>query len=859
MQKKLRCKSSRKLRGIPFKLFLTVKLSFLLMTVACMQVSASAISQKLSLSVEKAPMEQVIKMIKKRSGYQFIYNNELLRQAKPVTMNVSEGTLDQILTECFENQPMTYSLVGKTIVVKPKMAEPLKTEPKAEVLKQEIKGKVSDEKGEVLPGVSILVKGTQQGTISNVDGTFTLEVEDKNPVLVFSFVGYLPKEVTVGTQTSLDVILQVDNKALEEVVVIGYGTAKKSDLAGSVASISEASIKQMPVTSMEQAMQGRMPGVQVQQSSGQPGAGISIRVRGASSIAGGNEPLYVIDGLPQYNDDSKLANGMATINPADIATIEVLKDAASTAIYGSRGSNGVVMITTKTGRVGKPVISYESSVGIQSIRKKLDMMNAQEYLDYTKQYYANSNLEIPGELANYNGTTETDWQDEVFRTAVFSNNNLSIAGGSDKTKYYLSTGYLEQEGIVENTGYKRASMRLNLDSKVTERFSIQGRMTISHGIQNGFSPGLGDNARNFGKSGIGSTLQSLPVAPIYKPDGSFAGSQFFSFNAVDNENPVAFAKRAVDRNTTTRAQGGVDFRVELAKNLTNNTRIFGDFYQTRKDLYFPLVLQVASSGIGFAQLGNYDKLSVLVEDYLEYKADLTDNINLDVVAGVSLQKDRNNTTDLEGSGFGSDDLKNYNFVSAASTSKPVTNVTEQTIASAFGRVRLSLFNKFLLSASLRRDGASVFAENNKYGVFPSVSGAWKLSEEAFLTDATWISNAKLRASWGKSGNPAIKPYQSLLLGNTVNTGQGAGAGLSVGLSPTFPNPDLKWETGIQTDIGFDADFFNGRLHFSADFYIKTTRDLLTLVSVAPSAGIGAGISSAPGQILQNAGVVRNRG
>lgn len=726
-----------------------------------------------------------------------------------------------------------------------------------------IKGKVTSTNTagtiETLPGVNVLIKGTSKGSITDTDGNYSIEVPENGSILMFSFVGYASQEVKVTNSNVIDVRLVPDTKALDEIVVIGYGTAKKSDLAGAVTSISESSIKQMPVTSMEQAMQGRMPGVQVQQSSGQPGAGISIRVRGASSIAGGNEPLYVIDGLPQYNDDPKLSNGLATINPSDIASIEVLKDAASTAIYGSRGSNGVVMITTKTGRVGKPVVSYESSVGIQSVRKKLDMMGSEEYLDYTKQYYVNSNIGIPTELANYNGSTETDWQNEVFRTAISSNNNLSVSGGSDKTKYYISTGYLDQQGIVENSGYKRAALRLNVDSKVTERFSVQGRMTLSRGIQKGFSPGLGDNARNFGKSGIGSTLQSLPVAPVYNADGSYAGAQFFTFNAVDNENPVAFAKEAVDRNTTTRAQGGVDFRLVLAKNLTNNTRMFGDFYHTRKDLYFPRVLRVASSGIGFAQLGNYDKLSVLLEDYLEYKVNLNEKINFDVIAGVSLQKDRNNTTDLEASGFGSDNLKNYNFASATSTSKPITDVVEQTIASAFGRVRFSFFNKYLFSASLRRDGASVFAENNKYGVFPSVSGAWKLSEEAFLANAKWISNAKLRASWGKAGNPAIKPYQSLLLGRTVNTGQGAGAGLAVGLAPTYPNPDLKWETGVQTDIGFDADFFNGRLHFSTDFYVKTTRDLLTLVSVAPSAGVGAGISSAPGQILQNAGVVRNRG
>jgi TonB-dependent starch-binding outer membrane protein SusC len=642
-------------------------------------------------------------------------------------------------------------------------------------------------------------------------------------------------------------------------VVVGYGTQRKTELTGAVSSIRNEKLREMPVVSVEQAVSGRLAGVQVQQTSGQPGAGISVRVRGVSSIAGGNEPLYVIDGLPQFNDDVRGANGLATINPSDIESIEVLKDASATAIYGSRGANGVVMVTTRSGRAGQSRIIFESSAGMQKLRKKLELMNAEEYVDFAKRYYANSNQAVPADLAAYTSGISTDWQDEVFRTAFLSNNNLSISGGNDKTRYYVSTGFTSQQGIVRNSGYQRGSLRLNLDSRVNDRFSIQSRMTVSRAKQKGFSPSVGDNTRNFGKSGIGSVMRAVPTVGIKNPDGTYADVTPFSFNGIDAENPVAMADEVLDQNTTTRVQGGVDFKTIIIKGLTNTTRLSGDYYHIRRDLYFPRILPRLGNNIGSAELGNYDKTSLLAEDFLEYKYNFSALSYIEAIGGISFQKERLNTIDLAASGFGTDQLKNYNFNSANSVSKPLTNVIENTIASAFARVRLNLNDKYMFAASIRRDGASVFAENNKYGVFPSVSAAWRISEEAFLQNVTWLSSLKLRGSWGQAGNPAIRPYQSLPLGQTVNTGQGAGTGLSVGLAPTFPNPDLKWETTTQTDIGFDAGLLNEKFRITFDYYIKTTTDLLALVQLPPSAGVGAGIGSGPGQIIDNVGEVENKG
>jgi TonB-dependent starch-binding outer membrane protein SusC len=723
-----------------------------------------------------------------------------------------------------------------------------------------VSGTVKDENSIAIPGVSVIVKGTSSGTTTDEAGKYVLEINDGNVTLIYSFIGYTSQEIAVNNRTQIDVSMLPDVQTLSEVVVVGYGTQRKTDLTGAITSIKGETLREMPVTSMEQTMQGRLAGVQVQQSSGQPGGGISIRVRGVSSIAGGNEPLYVIDGLPQFNDDVRAANGLATINPSDIESIEVLKDAAATAIYGSRGANGVVMITTKSGKSGQPKITFESSVGFQEVRRKLRLMETEEYIQYAKNYYINSSLTVPGDLESFSQTyNNTDWQEHVFNRAAMTNNTISISGGNDRSRFFISTGYLDQRGIVRNTGYKRISARLNLDSKISDRFSVQSRLTVSRGIQNGFSPSVGDNTRNFGKSGIGSIMRSLPVVPIKNEDGSYTDTTPFSFNGIDAENPIAITDEVLDQNTTTRIQGGIDLKADIIKGLKNTVRIGGDYSHTRRDLYFPKILPRLGNNIGAAELGLYDKTSALIEDFLEYKYDISEGTYIEAIAGGSLQRERFNLVELAGSGFGSDDMKNYNLQAANSISKPITDVSENTIISAFGRVRFNYQEKYLLAASIRRDGASVFAENSKYGIFPSVSAGWRISEEAFLKGDEILSNLKLRASWGQAGNPAIKPYQSLLLGRSVNTGQGAGTGLAVGLAPTLPNPDLKWETTTQTNIGIDAGVMNEKFRITFDYYIKTTSDLLALVQLPPTAGVGAGIGSGPGQVLDNVGEVENKG
>ena len=716
------------------------------------------------------------------------------------------------------------------------------------VAASKLTGTVTDENGAGMPGVTIAKKGTSAGANSDVNGKYSIDV-NPGDVLVFSFVGYKSQEVKIANQSVLNIQLAVDAKSLEEIVVTGYGNQKKKDFLGSSASIKSATIQEMPVVSVESAMQGRMTGVQVQQSSGQPGAGISIRVRGVTSIAGGNEPLFVIDGVPQYNNDNRAMNGMSSFNASDIESIEVLKDASATAIYGSRGANGVVQITTKSGKAGVSRVTYESTYTNQIIQRKLNLMNGVQMLDFIKQYYTNSNLALPAEVTNAKNS-ETDWQDQVLRAALQQNHTLSFSGGNDKTQYYVSGNYLDQPGIIKGSDFNRGSMRFNLTSQLNSRISLRTYMTASRTVSNGFSASDNSPTRYTGKNGVGAMVLASPTVPVYNADGTYGNPRPFSFSGIDVENPLAFTKESLDRNTVVRFQGGMDFNVKLAEGLVNTTRIGGDYFSARADLYFPIVLAQLSSGVGIGQLTTTSSLNVVAEDYLEYKKKFGD-LEFEGIVGGSIQSAQQDIINLLGSKYISDDLKNYSFAAAGSVSKPVTDIITNRLVSGFSRVRLNFKDRYLFTASIRRDGASVFSKNKKYGVFPSLGLAWKASEEPFMKNVTAISNLKVRATWGQSGNPAIQPYQSLLIGNVINTAQGAGSGLAVGLSPTLPNDNLTWETTTQTNAGLDFGFLNDKYRVTLDYYVKNTTSLLATVQLPPSSGYNT--------IIDNVGEVENKG
>lgn len=705
-----------------------------------------------------------------------------------------------------------------------------------------VRGIVTSMQGEPLIGATVVIKGTGQGTITDVDGAFSLGVPEAEDILVISYLGYESQEVKLQGRSEIAVNLQLSATALNEVVVVGYGTQDRSDVDGAVASVDPGTLNSYPASTIEQSLIGNVPGVHFVQSSGAPGAGISVRVRGVTSIAGGNEPLYVIDGVPFFNSDVRGLNGLSTINPNDIESIEILKDAAATAIYGSRGGNGVVLITTKSGKSQTSSINYNAWFSSEKPINYVDMMDAAGFATYAQRWAENSGQTVPEEVLQ---GADTDWQEEIMHTAFSQNHNLNFSGGSDQSRYYFALGYLDQEGVVTNSNFERFTMRANMSNFVSDAVSIQTSILGNHSIQNGVVPAENNNTFSISKTAIGAALWSYPTIPIRNGEGEYSAINGFV------ENPVLYVNEVLDQSTVNRWLGSSTVKVNILNGLSNNTRLGVDFTDHRKDLYFPRTMRIVLGGDGAAIQQNRASFNYVVENFLEYKGKLGNELMLEGIAGASLQRETTRFSRIEGAGFISDDLQNNAIQAAQNVGIPITTVTEMSIASLFGRIRFKYKDRYIFASSIRRDGASVFSENNKIATFPSLSFAWKIQEENFLKEKDWITDLKARLSWGRSGNPAIQPYQSLPLGLLLSTSQGAGSDLVVGLAPNLPNRNLSWETTTQVNIGLDFGFFNNRITGALDYYRKQTEGALSTVQLAPSAGFNT--------IIDNVGEVENKG
>ncbi len=816
-----------------------MKISVLLLTLACVQVSASALSQKISLSVENAPMEQVIKAIKKRSGYLFIYNNELLKKAKPVTIKISEGTIEQVLEQCFDKQPLTYELLEKTIVVKPKIQEAVKEQPPMIIPKTEVKGKVSDESGGGLPGVSIVLKGTQRGTTTSTDGTFTLEIEEKDAVLIFSFVGYLSKEVTVGALTTLDVTLSVDNKALEEIVVVGYGTVKKSDLTGSVSQVKAKELNSYPSTNVLQALSGRSAGVQVVQNTGAPGAPVSVRVRGTNSIQGSNEPLYVVDGFPLSGSNPTV------LNNADIENIEILKDASATAIYGSRGANGVVLITTKRGKAGKTSVDFETSYSTQSLRKRLDMMNATEYATFYNEQAANDKMKPYFTQQQVDGFGPGfDWQDFVFRKAPMKTTSLNVSGGSEKTQFSLSGSTFNQDGIIRGSDYNRYSLRANVSHAISSKLSVNFAGTLTRVKSNAQNSQGG----NRGGSLIAGAISAPPILTPYNEDGTYrVFGTAYSFINAQLINPINFLN---EQRSQTRGNRVLTNAALIYTPIPGLTVKFSGGIENSDDRTDSYTTNNFVNSQGSASVSTSQFTSLLSENTISYNKTFLQKHSVSAVAGFTYQDFVNTGLSGSGVGFLSNTSQTYDLAAANTPGIPSSFYTKSSLLSYLGRVNYAFDSKYLATASFRVDGSSKYSEGNKWGYFPSAALAWRISNEAFLKNNTFISDLKLRLSWGLTGSQAINAYATLnqlISGKTVFDDA-----LFTTYAPGTVLPgNLKWETTEQKDIGIDFGIIRNRLVLTADYYIKNTRDLLNTVQLPSSLGF---INT-----IQNIGEVRNKG
>lgn len=720
-----------------------------------------------------------------------------------------------------------------------------------------VKGRVTDKaNGQGLPGVNVTVKNTSTGTITDADGDYTLKTPGDG-TLVFSFIGYISQTVAVGDKTVINTVLAEDVESLKEIVVIGYGTQERRDLTSSVSSVTAKEIEKLPVTGLDQALQGRAAGVEVVNNSGAPGSGVQVRIRGNTSLSGSNEPLYVVDGVTINNTQSGYGaaggdklNGMAGINPADIESIDVLKDAAATSIYGARGGNGVVIITTKKGKAGIPKISFNTYYGVQNVVRKLDVLNSTEFADLINE------LEIRrgnNPIFQLLPTISTNWQDEIFRQASQYSANVSVSGGTDKSRYLISGGYFKQEGTLINTQFDRLNFRINLENDLSNRVKVGTNVMLSNANNNrSRNDGTIDNVfdRNFAPSVIATALTFSPAIPVRNPNGSF-GLDTVTRNI--SSNPVALATLPIIRANIFRIIGNVFAEVKLREDLTFRTNWGTDIRYDRENYFLPPnalnPINAGSFNSGNANVSTLQEVFWQTENYLTYKKTINEVHNFTALAGFSLQENNTATTSASSQNFASP------LVTVVSAGSLITGINEFRtswgFSSYFTRFNYDYRGRYLVQFTVRTDGSSRFGNNKKYGFFPSGSVGWRVSDEKFMKGITLISDLKLRASWGITGNAEFGDN----FGSRSTIGYGPlylGIGNAVGVTPIrLANNDLRWERTIQNNYGLDFSALNGRISFTADYYVKDTRDLLLFVSLPATTGFGG--------TFQNIGRMRNSG
>jgi TonB-dependent starch-binding outer membrane protein SusC len=688
----------------------------------------------------------------------------------------------------------------------------------------QVTGNVTDENGQPLPGASIIEKGTTNGTTSDVDGNFSLSVAGSASVLGFSFIGYTTQEIVVGNQTSFNVKLEPDMRTLNEVVVVGYGTVKKSDLTGAVSSVKGDELSAYPAIDAVQSLQGRAAGVNISATNGAPGSPMKVRIRGGTSINASSDPIYVIDGFV----------GGALPPSEDIESIEVLKDATATAIYGSRGANGVIMVTTKKGKPGKTQINFNTSYSTQREINRLDLLNAEQFADYITEARPDF---VP---AGFN----TDWQDLIFRRGAIQNYQLSFSGGSENVNYYVSGAYFDQQGVIINSDYDRFSLTSNVNIKASEKLNIGlnlfARRTSSDGVRTqegsgGLTPGV-----------VASAFKFEPDQGIYKPNGTYTTARLND----PHDNPYAVATELENQSISDRFQANVFGEYSILRDLKFRTSFGATTNNRRAGSYSPTTLSEGRNVGGWGRIDAGKSTLFLNENYLTYNKSFNEMNNLTAMVGYSYQTSSDESWGSEAQNFLSDAFSFWNLGGSALWQAPYSGLTEWQISSYYGRLNYSLNERYMFTFNARYDGSSNFSKNNKWAFFPSGAFAWNMKNESFMADVEPVSFWKWRVSYGVTGNQAIEPYQTLARFSPVFTVIG-GQTVNAVRPTTVANNDLTWETTTQLNIGTDIGLFNDRISLTAEYYRSVTSDLLFNVQLPQYSGYTSQ--------LKNIGELENKG
>jgi len=695
-----------------------------------------------------------------------------------------------------------------------------------------VTGIVQDKTGEPLIGATVQEKGnTANGTATGIDGDFSLKVKSTNATLIVSYVGMKSQEVSLNGQTELTVVLEDDSEILDEVVVVGYGTQRKSDITGSVARISEDQMKQSIVTNADQLLQGKVAGVQVTQNSGAPGGATSVRIRGASSLNSSNEPLYVIDGVPMSGTNTiggfewmGGSNGQTTVNPlaaiapSDIVSIDVLKDASACAIYGAAGANGVVLVTTRRGSAGHTNITYDGYVAWQQVAKKLDMMDMREYGLYQQQMLADGVLNTGNFDTTYSDLSllgkGTDWQDEIFRTAFMQNHQLSMTGGNEKTVYAMSGGWMQQDGTIIGSDFTRFNARFNIDNNFTNWLKVGGSLAYTRTDET--------ITRQDGSDGVIMQAMTMqPSVPVYDFDGNWAGPN--TVNGASTWNPVALALMTNNTLLRQKINGNFYASVDFLKHFTFRAEYAFDASQNQNKSFIPTYsFGLVSNDINQMMQREDHNFYWMQKDYITYNQKFLDKHDVTMMVGFEASKSSWNGTTLIKQNFSTNDIHVMGEDGTFKSNRGWQDASSS--ASVFARLNYAFDNRYLLTATMRRDGSSKFGPNNKWGTFPSVALAWRAQQEKFLQNVTWLDNLKLRLGYGKVGNSNIDTYLYGSSLQTILTPNGTAY-----IPSTLSNPDLKWEASEQWNAGIDFAAFNNRLEITVDAYHKQTQDLLMQV------------------------------
>ncbi|MEP2059365.1 MAG: TonB-dependent receptor [Maribacter litoralis] len=824
---------------------LTMKITVLLMIVALMnplfasRVEAQRLDQiSVELSLENASIEDVIYTIEEQTAFNFVYGRSITNLKNRYNLNYSGVSLKSVLELLAKDAGVAFRRIDKNISID----ERTRSEPKiVEIINEIIQGRVLDENGTPLPGASVVEKGTSNGTTTDFDGNFSLSVSNSNVTLQVSYIGFTTQEITANSETEITIYLETDSSSLEEVVVVGYGKQKKSDITGALSSVSEADLSEIPSTNPLQALKGKVAGLDVYNGGNEPGSDVTIRLRGERSIGADNSPLIVLDGIP-------INGGLNEINPSDVSSIEILKDASATAIYGSRASNGVILITTKRGITGETSITYNGYYGITSLSKKLDVMDGEQFAQLRREAYRTideNGIAPPDSELFDNIALEslaqgryTDWQDFTYGSGHRQNHQVGLTGGGEKTRFALSFNFFEEQGIISDATYQRANIRINVDHRINDRFNVGVSSFLSRSKQEVIQNDVYDNV-----------LRLSPLGTPYDDEGEVL------FRPTNDEsqrvNPLSDLANSSDDRFKTRIFASIFGEYQLSDNLSYRLNIGPDSEISKRGYFYGSFTTNNQAGASTAGVTNTDRIALTVENILNYKKEFNDihNLGITMVQSYQSQVTRSDYTNVGSLPF---DSQTYNNIGSAGEVLGVgSNYQKWRLLSYTGRLNYQLLGRYLFTATARADGSSRFSEENKWGFFPSAALAWKISEEPFFNvPASTISELKFRMSYGQTGNTGIEAYQtfSTLDTSSYSFGDSGAAGF---VPSSISNPNLRWETTKQFNVGLDFEFWKQRVEGSVNYYISNTNDLLLPRSIPSSSGFTS--------VLENIGSTENKG